>query len=252
MLKKKYNIITLIPARMNSSRFPNKPLAKINGIPMIGHVYLNTAKCKYIDKTYVATCDKKIYDYIRSINGNVVMTSKKHQRAADRCAEALKKIEKKYKKKYNIIVMVQGDEPMVNPKMINTAIKPIKNNKNIKVVNLYSRIKSISEFRNKNIVKVILNKKNFAINFGRKFPDEYFYDKRISMGKQICIIPFKRELLLKYLTLKPTFLEEFQSIDMLRLIENNVQIYIQYSDQNSYCVDTPTDLKVVKKLMKKN
>ena len=233
MLEKNNNIITLIPARMNSSRFPNKPLVKINGIPMIGHVYLNASKSRHANKTYVATCDKKIYDYIRSINGNVVMTSKKHQRATDRCAEALKKIEKKYKKKFSIIVMVQGDEPMVNPKMINAALKPLRNSKNTKVVNLYSKIKNISEFRNKNIVKVILNKKNFAINFGRRFPDEYFYDKRILMGKQICIIPFRRELLLQYLTLKPTFLEEFHSIDMFRFIENNIQVYIQYSDQNS-------------------
>ena len=102
----------------------------------------------------------------------------------------------------------------------------------------------------KNIVKVILNNKNYAINFGRKFPDEYFYNKKISIGKQICIIPFRRDMLLNYLSLQPTFLEEFHSIDMLRLIENNVQIYIQYSNQNSYCVDTPSDLIVVRKLMK--
>ena len=250
MLKKKYNIITLIPARMNSTRFPNKPMAKINGIPMIGHVYLNASKSKFIDRTYVATCDKKIYDYICSIKGNAIMTSNKHKRASDRCAEALKKIEKKNKKKYDIVVMVQGDEPMVNSKMINAAIKPIRNNNDIKVVNLFSKIKNIHEFRNKNIVKVILNNKNYAINFGRKFPDEYFYNKKISIGKQICIIPFRRDMLLNYLSFQPTFLEEFHSIDMLRLIENNVQIYIQYSNQNSYCVDTPSDLIVVRKLMK--
>ena len=83
-------VIAFIPARMGASRFPGKPMAKINNIPMIGHCYFRTNSCKDLDDTYVATCDKEIFDYIKSIGGKAVMTSKKHERASDRIAEAMK------------------------------------------------------------------------------------------------------------------------------------------------------------------
>ena len=92
-------VLLLIPARMGSSRFPGKPLAKISGISMIRRVYINSIKSKLITDAYVATCDNSIYKHMKAINGNVIMTSKKHERASDRCAEALLKIEKKLKKK---------------------------------------------------------------------------------------------------------------------------------------------------------
>ena len=118
----KEKIIAIIPARMGSSRFPGKPLKKINGKPMIQIVYENVKKNKKLSDVVVATCDKAIYDFIGLIKGKVIMTSKKHKRASDRCAEALKKIEKKNKTKYDIVVMVQGDEPMINHQMINQSL----------------------------------------------------------------------------------------------------------------------------------
>ena len=108
------SVLAIIPARMGSSRFPGKPLAKISGRPMIEHVYKNVIESNMISKTIVATCDTEIFNFIKSINGNVIMTSKKHQRASDRCFEAMQKYEKQVKKKFDIILMVQGDEPMIN------------------------------------------------------------------------------------------------------------------------------------------
>ena len=95
---------------MGSSRFPGKPLAKINGKPMIQHVYNNAKKNKLLSDVVVATCDKIIFDFVKSIKGVAVMTSKKHKRASDRCYEAMRILEKKRKIKYDIVVMVQGDE----------------------------------------------------------------------------------------------------------------------------------------------
>ena len=149
------NIISIIPARMGSSRFPGKPLALINGIPMIQHVYEKVKKNKLITEVVVATCDKKIFDFIKSIGGKVVMTSIKHKRASDRCYEALKNLKKKNKIKYDIVVMVQGDEPMVHPNMINDAVKPMIKNLKKNIVNLISNIKNNSDYINPNFIKVV-------------------------------------------------------------------------------------------------
>ena len=111
-------VIALIPARMNSSRFPGKPMAKILGTPMIGHVYDKVSQSPELSMTAVATCDEEIFDYITSLGGNAVMTSKSHERASDRCAEALLKLENKNGIEYDIVVMVQGDEPLTHPRMI--------------------------------------------------------------------------------------------------------------------------------------
>ena len=118
-------ILALIPARMGSSRFPGKPLEKIIGKPMIGHVHDNVKKNALLTSTVVATCDEEIANYIRSINARCVMTSIYHKRATDRCAEALEIVEKEDNIKYDIVIMIQGDEPMINPKMISEGLQPM-------------------------------------------------------------------------------------------------------------------------------
>ena len=160
-------VLLLIPARMGSSRFPGKPLEKIKGVSMIRRVYLNSIKSNLITDTYVATCDKVIFNHIKDIGGKVVMTSKKHERATDRCAEALLKIEKIKKKVYDIVLMIQGDEPMVNKNMINEVLSPFKKNKNIKVANLIYKINNLKDLKNKNTIKVVKDLNNDAIYFSR-------------------------------------------------------------------------------------
>ena len=155
-------ILSIIPARMGSSRFPGKPLKLINGKPMIQYVFENSMKSKFIDKTIVATCDDEIKNFIISIGGEVVMTSKKHERASDRSYEAMIKLEKKLKKKFDIIVMIQGDEPMISSKMIDKSIKPLIKNKKIGVVNIVSKIKDKKEFNDKNCIKDDKDKDNNA------------------------------------------------------------------------------------------
>ena len=185
------NIIAIIPARMDSSRFPGKPLALINDTPMIEYVYNNVMKSKNLKKVWVATPDKEIFEHMKKINANVIMTSNSHTRASDRCCEALKIIEKETKQLIDIMVMVQGDEPMINEVMIDQAIKPMIIDKKIYITNLIGKIKNLEDLMNKNTIKVVCDKDSYALYFSRSpIPNnikEYpFY------GKQVCVIPFEK------------------------------------------------------------
>jgi len=245
------NIIGIIPARLGSSRLPNKPMKRINGIPMIGHVYSRVNMSDILDETYVATCDKEIYDYIQSIDGKAIMTSNFHERASDRTAEAMLKIENDLSRRIDIVVMVQGDEPFVTPKMITEATKPIKNNKSINVVNLMSEIKTIDEFENPNEVKVIVDSNSDAIYFSREpIPSRKKGASKVPMYKQVCIIPFQRDYLLKFNSMEEGILEKIESIDMLRIIENMDKVKMVKIEEESISVDTMEDLLTAEKLMK--
>lgn len=243
--------ISIIPARMNSSRFPGKPMEKICGIPMIGHCYNRSTMCSKLDETFVATCDKEIHNYIKSIGGNSIMTSKNHTRASDRTAEALNKIEKKYNTKIDIVVMIQGDEPLIHPSMIVSALQPF-NNKKVNVVNLMSKIVNVKSFNDINEVKVIVDKNNDALYFSRyAIPYNMTSLKNVGL-KQVCIIPFRRDFLKKFNALKEVDIEIKESIDMLRLLFNGHKVKMVYSKYNTQSVDNKKDLIFVQNIMKKD
>ena len=136
------NIVGIIPAGMGSSRFPGKPLEKICGLPMIAHVYCRSKMTSILDEVYVATCDREIAEYIDSIGGKSIMTANSHERASERTAEACLKIEDQNKQELDVIVMLQGDEPMIIPEMIESAVMPFLKDPSIKVVNLMAKIKT--------------------------------------------------------------------------------------------------------------
>ena len=244
-------ILALIPARMGSSRFPGKPLAKILDKPMIEHVYKNVEKCELLTKTVVATCDEEIFDFIKSINGQVVMTSDKHERASDRCAEALAVLEQDDNLLYDIVVMVQGDEPMTHPDMITEALTPMLENPEIVVTNLMGDISSDDEFDDRNCIKVVCDLKNNALCFSREpIPTRRFGN--VPMKKQVCVIPFTREFLLQYTKLPPTPLEIAESVDMMRVLEHGEKVKMVPTKHQTYPVDTESDLTRVEELMQKN
>jgi 3-deoxy-manno-octulosonate cytidylyltransferase (CMP-KDO synthetase) len=242
--------IGIIPARMGSSRFPGKPLAKIQGIPMIGHVYFRSKMSDSLDDVYVATCDKEIADYVESIGGKAVMTSDKHERATDRTAEAMLTIEKETGSVVDIVVMIQGDEPMVFPEMIDNALSPIMADESIQIVNLMAPLKTKTEHEDPNEVKVVVDGENFAMYFSREpIPSWKKGAKDVTMLKQVCIIPFRRDFLLKFNTLEPTPLEIVESIDMLRAMEHGYKVKMVMSTHDTYSVDTLEDLHRVSGLM---
>jgi 3-deoxy-manno-octulosonate cytidylyltransferase (CMP-KDO synthetase) len=235
------NILGIIPARMGSSRFPGKPMANILGKPMIGHVYNNLTTCRYLSHIAVATCDRVIVDYIESINGLAIMTSDKHERASDRCAEAVDILEKDLNIKFDIIVMVQGDEPLINNIMLNQAIIPIIENSNINIINLIGKIDNELEFKDQNCIKVLKNINNEALYFSRQpIPNTGF--KHSYAFKQICVIPFRRIFLKLYTELQPTPIEIIESIDMLRILENGMKVHLVETSEISQSVDVIEDI----------
>ena len=244
------NILALIPARMGSSRFPGKPMAPILDKPMIGHVYERVSQSPLLTTTAVATCDQVIFDYIESIGGTAVMTADTHERASDRCAEALLKLETSRGASYDIVVMVQGDEPMTHPDMIAEALRPMLDDPTIQVINLLGEIKDDAEFEDRNCIKVVCDLQRNALYFSREpIPTRCKVDQS-PMGKQVCIIPFRREYLLEYTRCAPTPLEIAESVDMMRVLEHGMKVRMVPTSHSSQAVDTPEDLKKVEQLMK--
>lgn len=238
---------------MGSSRFPGKPMADILGMPMIGHVYKRVKMSKTLSEVYVATCDMEIYDYIKSIGGKAVMTSDCHERCSDRCAEAMLKIEKETNEKCDIVVMVQGDEPLTFPEMIDEAVQPMVEDATIVITNLVADLDSLESFENPNEVKVVIDKFGNAIYFSREpIPSRKKGILDVPMKKQVCVIPFTRNFLLEYNEMEPTQLEIIESVDMLRIIENGMKVKMVPTKFITKAVDTNDDLDKVSLIMKKD
>lgn len=243
-------VLALIPARMASSRFPGKPMAKIQGKPMIGHVFERVSQSPLLDTLAVATCDKEVFDYIESIGGTAVMTSNTHERASDRCAEALLKLEDASGERYDIVVMVQGDEPMTHPNMIAEAVQPMLDHPDVQVINLLGKIKDLSEFEDRNCIKVVCDLESNALYFSREPIPTRCKVNDVPMGKQVCIIPFRRDFLIEYTHMSPTPLEVAESIDMMRVLEHGMKVKMVPTEYDSHAVDTQQDLLRVEALLK--
>jgi 3-deoxy-manno-octulosonate cytidylyltransferase (CMP-KDO synthetase) len=234
---------------MGSSRFPGKPMADIGGTPMIGHVYRRVARSPLLAGTVVATCDEVIAAYVRSIGGRAVMTGSHHERASDRCAEALEIVEAEDGTRYDIVVLVQGDEPMIHPDMIAEAVTPMVSDPGVRITNLLGKIHSTEEFEDRNCIKVVVDVHGNALYFSREPIPTRAKVAAIPMGKQVCVIPFRRDFLLEYTRLPPTPLEIVESVDMMRVLEHGFKLRMVPTRYDSHAVDTPADLAVVSRLM---
>lgn len=244
------NIIGIIPARMASSRLPGKPLARISGIPMIGHVYFRCKMNRTMQEVYIATCDEEIRRYAESIGAKCIMTSDTHERATDRTAEAMLKVEGQTGQKTDIVVMIQGDEPMVYPDMIDMAIAPLEKEADLQVTNLMAEMDNIEEFEDPNEVKVVVDMVNNALYFSREpVPSRKKGVTQVPMRKQVCIIPFRRDYLLEFNALPQTPLEKIESVDMMRILENGGKVRMVHIQHKTWSVDTPADLAHVNNKM---
>ena len=222
-------------------------MAELLGSPMIRHVYENTVLNPLVDLTVVATCDEEIAEYVVSVGGRAVMTSNEHVRATDRCAEAVVIVEEEDGVRFDIVVMVQGDEPMTHPGMITEAVEPLLDDPSILVTTLLGKISSIDELRDPNCIKVVCDQSGNALYFSRAPIAGAVGDAAI--GRHVAIISFRRDFLLQYASMAMTPLESSEAIDMLRILEHGHQVRMIPTQHSSHPVDTQEDLKRVAELM---
>jgi 3-deoxy-manno-octulosonate cytidylyltransferase (CMP-KDO synthetase) len=245
------NIVAIIPARMGSTRFPGKPMAPLLDMPMIGHVYVRTAMADSLSDCWVATCDEEIKDYIESVGGKAVMTADTHERCSERTGEAMLKIEEMTGQKIDMVVMVQGDEPLVTPEMIDASVDALKGAPEAGVACLMGQITSEEEFNDPNEIKVVVNKNNEALYMSREpIPTAKRGSTDAPRLKQVCIIPYTRDYLMRFNALEPTALEVAESVDLNRCLEHGDIVKMAFSDQVMVSVDTPEDLQRAEAVMK--
>jgi len=239
-------VIAVIPARMASTRFPGKPLADILGLPMIEHVRRRVLLCPEINEVIVATCDNEILHLVQNYGGQAVITSDQHERCTDRVAEVMNT------KNADLVINVQGDEPLVNPEMFGPLLQPFKNEKDLLCTNLMTECESDIEFKNPNVVKTACDLKGNALYFSREsIPSPHktgtlLYKKY----KQLGVIAFRNEFLKEFTKLPPTPLEQVESVDMLRAVEHGYKVRMVYSPFKVIGVDVPADLEHAIALMK--
>lgn len=238
-------VLGVIPARMGSSRFAGKPLAKIGSRTMIEHVYRGTAACRLLNDVVIATCDLEIARAAESFGARAVMTAASHERATERVAEV------SAADAADIVVMVQGDEPMIQPGMVDAAISPLLSDSSVSCVNLTAPIRSEDEVRDPNTIKVVMSRSGRAIYFSRSpiptldgcgFASTRWF-------KQVCVIAFRSDALSRFVKLPTGDLEKAESIDMLRFLENGIEVQMVPTEVVTHAVDTPQDLERVASLM---
>jgi 3-deoxy-manno-octulosonate cytidylyltransferase (CMP-KDO synthetase) len=249
-------ITAIIPARFGSTRFEGKALADICGKPMIQHVYERTSRSALVSDVVVATDDDRIAAAVRRFGGRAEMTSTGHETGTDRLAEVAARLDS------DIIVNVQGDEPLIEPAMIDEAIEPLTTDASLLMSTLKERIKTLHDFLSPNVVKVVTDWEGYALYFSRSplphFRDKWndLKDEKFSSGRLLCykhvgLYVYRREFLLQYSQMAPTYLELAEKLEQLRVLENGYRIKVVETSYDSIGVDTPADLAAVVEKMKK-
>ena len=242
----------IIPARYASTRFPGKPLALINGLPMIQHVYQRVAQAEMVDRVIVATDDMRIVTVVESFGGEVMLTRSDHPTGTDRLAEVAEKIDSE------LVVNVQGDEPLIDPRMVDQAIIPLLEDRQIQMGTLASWIDQIDDFHNPNVVKVVKDQSGLALYFSRApipWPRDLDSEQltkslpQLGLLKHIGLYVYRRELLLEYPTWPKTPLENLENLEQLRALERGVKLYVAETEFSCHGVDTPEDLERVSHLL---
>ena len=239
-------ITAVIPARYASSRFPGKPLHLILGKTMIERVYRQVVQTPSVNRVIVATDDQRILEAVRAFGGEAVMTRPDHATGTDRLAEVAAGLEA------DLIVNIQGDEPLIDPRMIETAIAPLVADSRIPMGTLKTALDSYQEFQDPNVVKVVTDRQGFALYFSRS-PIPYCRDLETSFSqacKHIGLYVYQRDFLLKYASLPPTPLEMLEKLEQLRVLEHGYRIHVAETSLISIGVDVPDDvLRVERQLL---
>lgn len=246
----KPKIIGIIPARYASTRFPGKPLAQILGKTLIQRTYENGRRCPLLDQILVATDDQRIFDHVKSFGGDVVMTSSACQTGTDRIAETVRNSPEL--SDAQIIINIQGDEPTLDPKVIQSVIEVLKNDSHADVSTAIIAIKSEKEALNPSVTKCVIDRKGFALYFSRglipagralKYKSDYSYYKHLGL------YGYRREFLLHYAELTPTPLQLEEDLEQLKVLEHGYKIKTALVESDSMDVNDPEDIKIVEQLI---
>jgi 3-deoxy-manno-octulosonate cytidylyltransferase (CMP-KDO synthetase) len=251
------SVVAIIPARYGSTRFPGKPLVEIGGKPMVQHVYESASKVRQVDRVLVATDDRRIEQVVNGFGGEVMLTSKHHASGTDRLAEVARKIRADW------LVNVQGDLPFIRSDTIVRAIRPLKRDRTIPMGTVCTAIYEEKEWRNANVVKVLIDRAGFALYFSRSpipFVRNGVFEptrkkslrsnQRLWGYRHLGLYVYRRDFLLKFARLRPTVLEQIESLEQLRALENGYRIYVTEVDERGIEVDTPADLETAERYLK--
>jgi 3-deoxy-manno-octulosonate cytidylyltransferase (CMP-KDO synthetase) len=242
------NAVAIIPARFDSTRFPGKPLAALNGKILIQHVYEHASDAKLVDSVLVATDDKRIFDAVTAFGGRVVMTSGAHESGTDRIAEAAADIE------CEIVVNVQGDEPFIRPEMIDDVIDLLYNDTKASISTLSKEITDHDEVISPNVVKVVVDDDGFALYFSRS-PVPYYRDEWKGLKdvvykaddtviyKHIGIYGYRKNDLLRFSTMPRGRLERIEQLEQLRALAAGMRIKVKETEFDTFGIDTAEDLR---------
>jgi 3-deoxy-manno-octulosonate cytidylyltransferase (CMP-KDO synthetase) len=247
-------VIAVIPSRWASSRFPGKPLALIKGKPMVQWVFEQACKAETVSEVIVATDDTRILEVVNDFGGTAIMTSTKHETGTDRIAEVVRERE------CDIVVNVQGDEPLIPPENIDRIVRPLMEDTSASIATLRILIKTRQDLMNRNITKVVVDSSNSALYFSKApIPwnrDEWSDDltKNSSFDplqpfwyKHIGLYAYRKKFLMEFGDLPESGLEKMEKLEQLRILENGFQIKVVETDQDSIGVDCKADLELIEK-----
>ena len=237
-------VVCVIPARYGSTRFEGKPLVEICGKVMIQRVYEQVKKAKLIDEIYIATDDDRIKSKSESFGAKVIMTSKKHRCGTDRIAEAIQKIDG------DIIINVQGYEPLIEPEALDAVLKPMLKDSSLNMATLITPIDDKKEFDDKNVAKVVIDKDNFVLYCSRNLIPYSRDNDSTTVFKQIGVYVFRREFLIKFSNMEQTPCEKVEKLEQLRALENGYKLKAIETKYHPIGVDIPEDIKKIEDILK--
>jgi 3-deoxy-manno-octulosonate cytidylyltransferase (CMP-KDO synthetase) len=235
-------IVAIIPARYGASRLPGKPLSDIHGKPMIRHVHERVSRARGLDRVLVATDDVRIAEAVRAFGGQALMTSPAHRSGSDRLAEAAQQVQA------DVIVGVQGDEPMIEPGAVEAALLPFADAA-VEAATVCTPLRDPAEMLSPHVVKVVVDGRGRALYFSRS-PIPHRGLERGLARRHLGLYAWRRDTLLRFAALPPSALEEAESLEQLRALENGIAMQVvEFDGEPGVAVDTPEDLERVRALL---
>ncbi len=245
------NIVAGIPARYSSTRFPGKPLALLGGKPVIEHVYRRAAAAPFVDEVIVATDDQRIFDAVKAFGGEVRMTSPEHKSGSDRLAEMFESVDCK------LVVNLQGDEPLLEPETIETAIEGFFSGEHTFVSTVMTRIRDRETLLDPNAVKVTVDREGYAVHFSRQPEPPVALGQDVDFEatpyyKHLGLYVYPRSFLIDFHKIPPSVREERDNLEQFRMLDNGFDIHVVETPHDSPGIDTPEDLERAEKLLRQS